>query len=124
MRRTQPLVDIDSRQTAAIKEFETKWEADELEGWTDASPKVQTDGSGEGIWCTACKYSIISLRVLFYPFSRPKDVLETDRVRCPSHLKKAHQSYLTASYFRPTSGQSEWSPFYVYSASECRVIQE
>jgi len=124
MRRTQPLVDIDSKETAAIEEFEKKWEANELEGWTDASPKAQADGSEEGIWCTACKYSIVSLRVLFYPFARPKDVLQTDRVRCPSHLKKAHQSYLTASYVRPTSGQSEWSPFYVYSLSECRAIQE
>jgi splicing factor 3A subunit 3 len=55
MRRMQPLVDIDSKQTAAIEEFEKKWEASELEGWTEASPKVQADGSGEGIWCTACK---------------------------------------------------------------------
>jgi len=55
MRRTQPLVDIDSKQTAAIEEFEKKWEASELEGWTEAGPKVQADGSGEGIWCTACK---------------------------------------------------------------------
>jgi len=55
MRRTQPLVDIDSKQTAAIEEFEKKWEANELEGWTEASPKAQADGSGEGIWCTACQ---------------------------------------------------------------------
>jgi len=62
--------------------------------------------------------------VQFYPFARPKVVLETDRVRCPSHLKKAHQSYLTASYVRPTPGQSERSSFYAYSLRECRAIQE
>jgi splicing factor 3A subunit 3 len=90
MRRTQPLVDMDAKETAAIEEFEKKWEADELEGWTDATPKVQIDGSGEGIWCTACKYSTISSRVLFYPFARPKDVFETNCIRCPSHLKKAY----------------------------------
>ena len=72
MRRTQPLVDIDSKQTAAIEEFEKKWEANEFEGWTDASPKAQADGSGEGIWCTACKYSIVSLRCPILPVCKAK----------------------------------------------------
>ena len=55
MRRTQPLVDIESKQTSTIEEFDKKWEADEIDGWTaDGSQKAQVDGSGEGIWCTAC----------------------------------------------------------------------
>jgi splicing factor 3A subunit 3 len=57
VRRTQPLLDIESKQTATIEEFDKKWEADELDGWTDGGQKAQVDGSGEGIWCTACKYS-------------------------------------------------------------------
>jgi len=59
MRRTQPLVDVDLKQTAAIEEFNKKWDAGELEGWADVNQKVQLDGSGEGIWCAACKYSVI-----------------------------------------------------------------
>ena len=59
MRRTQPLVDVDSKQTAVIEEFNKKWEAGELEGWADVNQKAQVDGSREGIWCAACKHSII-----------------------------------------------------------------
>ncbi|KAH9959239.1 RNA splicing factor PRP9 [Russula dissimulans] len=55
MRRTQPLVDVDSKQTNVMEEFEKKWEAGELEGWADASQKARVDGSGDGIWCTACQ---------------------------------------------------------------------
>lgn len=40
-----------------MEEFEKKWEAGELEGWADAAQKAQVDGSVDGIWCTACKYS-------------------------------------------------------------------
>src|SRR5712675_860991 len=52
MRRTQPLLDVDSKQTTAMEEFEKKWEAGELEGWADATQKAQVDGSVDGIWCT------------------------------------------------------------------------
>src|SRR5258708_32504838 len=100
MRRTQPLVDIDSRQTAEIEEFNKKWDEGEYESWADV--KAQVDSSGEGIWCAACKYSIICYASSFYPFSRPKDVFKTNRLRCPSHLKKTYQSYLQASHVRPT----------------------
>ncbi|KAI0306834.1 hypothetical protein B0F90DRAFT_1682728 [Multifurca ochricompacta] len=55
IRRTQPLVDIDSKRTAMIEEFNKKWEADELEGWVDAGQKAPADASEEGIWCTACQ---------------------------------------------------------------------
>ena len=61
MRRTQPLVDIDSKQASTIEEFDKKWEADELEGWVDVIQKAQVDGNGEGIWCSACKHSVIRL---------------------------------------------------------------
>src|SRR6266404_3261982 len=57
MRRTQPLLDIDSKQAATVEEFNTLWDAGELdEGWIDESQKAPPDGSGEAIWCTACEY--------------------------------------------------------------------
>ena len=65
MRRTQPLVDIDSKQTTTIEEFDKKWEADELEGWVDVIQKAQVDGSGEGIWCAACKHPVIRYATCF-----------------------------------------------------------
>jgi len=55
MRRTQPLLDTESKQTATIEEFNKMWEAGELDGWTDVGQKAQADGNGEGIWCTACQ---------------------------------------------------------------------
>ena len=67
MRRTRPLVDVDSKQTATIEEFNRKWDEGEFEGWADVSQKAQVDGSVEGIWCTACKYSITCYTSLFYP---------------------------------------------------------
>jgi hypothetical protein len=97
MRRTQPLADVDSKQTAAIEEFNKKWEAGELEGWADVNQKTQVDGSGEGIWCAACKPFRNSLCVALYLFPRPKDVFKTNRLRCSSHLEKTYQIYLQAS---------------------------
>ena len=55
IRRTQPLLDIDSKQAETVEEFDIKWDAGELEGWTDESQKAPPDDSGEGIWCTACE---------------------------------------------------------------------
>jgi len=55
IRRTQPLLDINSKQTATVEEFDLKWDAGELEGWIEESHKAPPDGSGEGIWCTACQ---------------------------------------------------------------------
>jgi hypothetical protein len=103
MRRTQPLVDIDSKQVTVIEEFNRKWDEGEFEGWTDVNQKPQVDGSVEGIWCAACKYSIICYTLLFYPHPRPKDVFKTNRLRRPSHLEKAYQSYFQTSFVRPTS---------------------
>ena len=80
MRRTQPLVDIDSKQTATIEEFNRKWDEGEFEGWADVNQKAQVDGTVEGIWCAACKCSITCNTSLFYPLLRPKDVFKTNRL--------------------------------------------
>ena len=57
-KRTQPLVDVDTRQREAEVEFDTKWEAGEIAGWEESSAKTQTatNGAEAGIWCSACKY--------------------------------------------------------------------
>ena len=72
MRRTQPLVDVDSKQASTIEEFDKKWEADEVEGWVDVIQKVQVDGNGEGIWCAACKHSVICYASCFTRFQGQK----------------------------------------------------
>ncbi|THH19917.1 hypothetical protein EW146_g1362 [Bondarzewia mesenterica] len=56
--RTQPLVDVDSRQRAVEADFDKKWEAGEIEGWLETnqrSAQVNGNGSSEGIWCSACQ---------------------------------------------------------------------
>ncbi|KAI0040079.1 hypothetical protein FA95DRAFT_1503340 [Auriscalpium vulgare] len=58
MRRTQPLVDVDSRLSAAGAIFDKNWEAGEIDGWKEASSsKSQANGNGsaDGIWCSACQ---------------------------------------------------------------------
>jgi hypothetical protein len=125
MRRTQPLLDTESKQTASIEEFNKKWEAGELDGWTDVEQKAQADDNGEGIWCTACKYSLLLAPFPIYPLSRPKDVFETNCIRRPSHLEKTHQSYFQTSFVGSTSCQPEWSPIrYADPQRECGIIQE
>ena len=59
MRRTQPLVDTESDLKDTAAEFDKKWEAVEIEGWSEISPRsaqANGNGSSEGIWCTACTY--------------------------------------------------------------------
>jgi splicing factor 3A subunit 3 len=66
IRRTQPLLDVDSKHAATVEEFDIKWDAGELEGWTEEDQKAPPDGSVEGIWCTACEYSTTIWRLPFY----------------------------------------------------------
>lgn len=57
-KRTQPLVDVETRQQEAEIEFNTKWEAGEVADWEESSGKAQAVSNGTigGIWCSACKY--------------------------------------------------------------------
>ena len=56
LRRSQPLVDHESLRVEQEADFEKKWEAGEIDGWEDqVAPKVESNGSQEGIWCSACK---------------------------------------------------------------------
>jgi len=56
-KRTQPLVDVDTRQREAEVEFDTKWEAGEIAGWEESNTKTPaaTNGTNMGIWCSACQ---------------------------------------------------------------------
>ena len=38
---TQPLLDINLKQTATVEEFDLKWDADELEGWIEKESTSQ-----------------------------------------------------------------------------------
>lgn len=61
MRRTKPLEDLDKLFASFDKEFEEKWEKDDVQGWSlKGEEKKETDGpategSGEGVWCPDCE---------------------------------------------------------------------
>ena len=56
LRRSQPLVDHESQRVEQEADFEKKWEAGEIDGWEDqVAPKAESNGSQDGIWCSACK---------------------------------------------------------------------
>ncbi|KAI0720278.1 RNA splicing factor PRP9 [Cerioporus squamosus] len=57
MKRSQPLVDVESQQRAAEEQFEKYWESEGAEEWQDArQPKAPGNENGEaGIWCAACQ---------------------------------------------------------------------
>ncbi len=104
MRRTQPLVDIDSRQTAEIEEFNKKWDEGEYESWADV--KAQVDSSGEGIWCAACKYSIIVTRHLFTRFQGQK--MYSRQTVYDAHLTS--KKHIKATSKQATSDQPPANP--------------
>ncbi|KAI0321996.1 hypothetical protein OF83DRAFT_1050217 [Amylostereum chailletii] len=54
LRRTQPLVDIDSRQRDAETAFGNLWETGDIHEWLESS-KTQEGNNTEGIWCPACQ---------------------------------------------------------------------
>ncbi|KAI0034117.1 hypothetical protein K488DRAFT_77483 [Vararia minispora EC-137] len=54
MRRTQPLVNIDSQLAEAETEFTKKWGEGEIEGWGEVK-KTEGNGADDGIWCPACQ---------------------------------------------------------------------
>ncbi|KAF2177495.1 splicesome-associated protein [Zopfia rhizophila CBS 207.26] len=60
MRRTKPLENLDKLFANFDKEFDEAWERGEVPGWELNTPQLapetsQAEGSGEGIWCSACK---------------------------------------------------------------------
>ena len=59
MRRTKPLEDLDKLFASFDQEFTKLWDADEIPAWavdssTSNGPARITEGTGEGIWCSAC----------------------------------------------------------------------
>lgn len=88
IRRTQPLLDIDSKQTAMVEEFDIKWDGGELEGWVDEGQKAPPDGSGEGIWCTACEYPTMMRRTHF-TVSKAKNCIQSRRYTTPISPRKS-----------------------------------
>ncbi|KAF9653428.1 hypothetical protein BDM02DRAFT_3257944 [Thelephora ganbajun] len=56
LRRSQPLVDYESQRAEQEADFGKKWETGEIDGWEDqATPKAESNGNQEGIWCSACQ---------------------------------------------------------------------
>lgn len=59
MKRTLPLVDVDTLMADATSEFETQWEDGKVAGWVDATvakPAANGHGAAAGIWCASCKF--------------------------------------------------------------------
>ena len=60
MKRTRPLEDLTKLFASFDEDFEKAWTVDEVPGWgSEASTKglsaPVTEGTGEGIWCSACE---------------------------------------------------------------------
>ncbi|KAK7060445.1 Pre-mRNA-splicing factor sap61 [Paramarasmius palmivorus] len=55
VKRTQPLLDVETLQNEAKVEFEKQWEAGEFKDWEDGSDKKSQGDSSAGIWCSACQ---------------------------------------------------------------------
>lgn len=111
LRRSQPLVDYESQSAEQEADFEKKWEAGEVDGWADqVTSKTESNGSQEGIWCLACKQptQLYGLeRHAHHSNTRSKDVLQTNRVRCPSDVQKAHKGNTKTSHLIRTSQEPQ-----------------
>ncbi|KAK3901211.1 hypothetical protein C8A05DRAFT_45083 [Staphylotrichum tortipilum] len=60
MRRTRPLENIDEVLNGWLREFETAWEKDEVQGWQketagNAGGAERTASTAEAVWCEACE---------------------------------------------------------------------
>ncbi len=60
LRRTRPLEDLDKLFHAFDKDFETAWDGNDVPGWGAEHASVgpaapQTEGTGEGVWCSDCE---------------------------------------------------------------------
>lgn len=63
MKRSQPLVDVESQQRQAEEQFNKQWESEEMDEWQDSRAKPPPNENGEGgIWCAACKRLVVLLR--------------------------------------------------------------
>lgn len=61
VRRTRPLEDLPKMFQKIDRDFDQDWEAGKVPGWpreqksTTSTSDLQTEGSGEGVWCAACE---------------------------------------------------------------------
>jgi splicing factor 3A subunit 3 len=61
VKRTQPLVDIQTKHQEAEVEFYQKLDNGEFADWDEnKAAKRSADGAGEGMWCSACQSSHLS----------------------------------------------------------------
>lgn len=60
LKRTQPLVDIDTQQQEIEADFNKRWETQEISDWEENISQASANGNGlAGIWCAACTYSTL-----------------------------------------------------------------
>ena len=68
MKKTQPVVDVDSKHREQEAEFEKKWGQGELDNDKngDHSAKRAADAAeNEGIWCSACAQTVLFQKIPF-----------------------------------------------------------
>ncbi|KAH8993889.1 hypothetical protein EDB86DRAFT_2928274 [Lactarius hatsudake] len=124
IRRTQPLLDIDSKQAAIVEEFGIKWDAGELEGWIDEG-KAPPDDSGEGIWCTACQKLYSKQTVYDAHLTSKKHIKATSRQASsdqpPSNPNGPPSSTPTASNGAPSRNKHRTTALLTYLATALLV---
>ena len=93
LKRTQPLVDIDSKHQEDEAEFQKKWEAGEFDAdWEDQSSKRVPSQEAGGVWCSACELLIRWRYAYIHSIDhRSKKLLQANGVRRTFDLEKACQ---------------------------------
>lgn len=59
--RVFPLADLDTVLKAADDAFAAQWELGQVPGWSKAGEDEGATTEGEGIWCAACTFDLLSL---------------------------------------------------------------
>lgn len=79
MRRTRPLEPVDKIFSDFDKEFEEAWESNKVDGWNSTSSTTSNttstpaaEGTGEGIWCSACEKEFKNENVYKHHLSNKK----------------------------------------------------
>jgi splicing factor 3A subunit 3 len=75
VKRTQPLVDIQTKHQEAEVEFYQKWDDGDFVDWDEnksAKRLANADGAGQGMWCSACQSGHLSQRIACVHVSIPQ----------------------------------------------------
>ncbi|KAF9247395.1 hypothetical protein BU15DRAFT_39205 [Melanogaster broomeanus] len=109
LKRTQPLVDVDSKHREANVEFQNKWEVGELDVyWEDHSNK-RTASSEEaaGIWCSACQKGY-SKQTVYDAHLTSKKHVKAIAKQAASSAPPQNPNGIQTPPTNPSNGTSSW----------------